>query len=253
MVLFYSIPMKRHFAHPNPRFGTKNKPAPISAWQKNIYFLWFEYLRRNEDYKRTCESGGIGKCADLFEDFGDVHAQDFKAWWSFNDRGAVLFAEPPTPSIREIKDAVVISTPKDRTLVLEIPLDLPSTHLVKRFKEILDKHHTGKQGVKAITAKSSQAMYPTVTDRIAIDFLQIALKVWDARKADPKKPLWLLGQELKLSPQNHVKLDKEGKIPRGGHVANQKAILAATTSRYLRKAEATIKNVGMGRFPDYQQ
>lgn len=244
--------MKRHFAHPNPRFGTKNVPAPAIWWQESIYYWWFEYLRRNEEYKRTCESGGLGKCAKVYADFGDVHAQDFKAWWTANDRGATLFAEPPTPSIRVITDAAAISTPKDRSLVLEIPLDLPSTHLVKRFKEILDKHHAGKQGRKINTSGKSQAMYPTVTDRIALDFLHTALSVWDARRTDKDKPLWLLAQELKLSPSNHIKLGKDGTVPRGGHVANQKAILAATASRYLRKADAAITNAGQGKFPDYE-
>jgi hypothetical protein len=244
--------MKRHFAHPNPRFGTKNMQAPVNWWQESIYYWWFEYLRRNEDYKQTCTNGGRGKCAKVYADFGDVHAQDFKAWWTTNDRGATLFAEPPTPSIRVIKgDAIVLSSPKERTLVLEIPLDLPSTHLVKRFKEILDQHHTGKQGVKVNTSSKSQAMYPTATDRIAIDFLRTALKVWDTRKVETNMPLWLLAQELNLSPANHIKLGKDGTIPRGGHVANQKAILAATASRYIRKAEAAIKNVGTGSFPDY--
>jgi hypothetical protein len=242
--------MKRHFAHPSPLFGTKNKPLGPAAWEESIYYLWFEYLRRNEDYRRTCENGGKGKCAKIYKDFGDVR-QDFKTWWQTNDHGATLFAEPYEQSIEVLTDAVVISTPRDRTLVLSIPLDMPSTYLVKRFKEILDKHHAGKQGVKVNTTSKSKALYPTTTDRIAVDFLKKALEVWDARQAYPDKSYVELALDLKLSPNNHIKRDKDGKIPRGKYHANQKNILAATLGRYLRKADAAIANTGLGRFPDY--
>jgi hypothetical protein len=244
--------MKRHFAHPNPRFGTKNRPLGPAAWGESIYYLWFEYLRRNEDYRRTCENGGKGKCANIYRDFGDVR-QDFKTWWRTNDRGATLFAEPHEQSIEVLTDAAALPATRDRTLVLTIPLEMPSTYLVKRFKEILDKHHAGKQGVKVNTTSKSKALYPTTTDRIAIDFLKKALEVWDARQAYPEKSYVELALDLKLSPNNHIKLDKAGKIPRGRHVANEKNILRATLGRYLRKADAAIANTALGRFPDYTQ
>lgn len=243
--------MKRHFAHPNPRFGTKKNPANPSAWKNSIYYLWFEYLRRNEDYKATCENGGKGKCANLFMDFGDIYSEDFKTWWQTDDHGAILFAEPPKRSIEVITESNVLSKLDEKTLVLSIPLNLPSAFLVKRYREILKKYHAGERGIKALSSSKSNALYPTTTDRIAINFLEVALKVWDERKANPKKPLWLLAQDLNLSMMNHVPIGKNGKIPRGGHVANQKNRLAATASRYLRKANAAIVNIARGRFPDY--
>ena len=92
----------RHFPYKSPRFGTKNKPAPKSAWQNTVYYWWWAYLKRNADYIACCESAGKGKLASLYADFGDVRGEDFKAWWTFKvdgeDRGAYLFAEPSVES-----------------------------------------------------------------------------------------------------------------------------------------------------------
>ena len=47
-------------------------------WDNSVYYLWWEFLRRNEDYKKTCENGGKGKCDRLYADFGNVHEGTFK-------------------------------------------------------------------------------------------------------------------------------------------------------------------------------
>ena len=249
--------MKMPFAHPNPKFGTKNKPLPPSNWENTIYYLWFQYLRRNEDYLRTCRLGGKGKCAKLYKDFGDVRTDDFKTWWKTDERGVYLFADEPL-KIKVLTDGTVLSTCKDRTLVLEIPLELPSAYIVKRFKEILGKHHLGVRGVKSKTKSSSNVRYLPTTDRRAIEFLKTALIVWEASRAEPKKKLWQLAQDLNLSASNHVKsdhngnpVDNDGKPVERRFYANNKKILASTASRYLRKANAAIANTALGRFPDY--
>jgi hypothetical protein len=132
-----------------------------------------------------------------------------------------------------------------------VPLDFPSTYLVKRFKEILDRYHTGKRGEKFSASNNSRAQYLVTTNRIDINFLRTALNVWDARQAHPEWTLVELAMETNVSPNNNINRDKGGNISREKHVANQKAILAATISRYLRKADAAINNVGKGIFPDY--
>jgi len=64
-----------------------------------------------------------------------------------DDRGAQLFAEPPTPTIQVVSgDALVLGSRDHRSLVLEVPLNLPINHLVQKFREIVSKHHEGKKG-----------------------------------------------------------------------------------------------------------
>ena len=45
-------------------------------------------------YLECCEHEGVGRLAKLYEDFGDVRNDDFRAWWGGSlKRGAKLFAE----------------------------------------------------------------------------------------------------------------------------------------------------------------
>lgn len=247
--------MHRHFAFEHPTFGTSKTPKTASHWKKSVYYWWFEYLRRNEDYKKTCQSDGKGKCAKLYEDFGDIHAEDFKTWWATGDRGASLFAEPPTPSIQVIQpDSGVLGTTGNRSLVLEVPLDLPINYLVARFRKIVSTHHGGKKGLRQ--SSKSQARY-RVHGKVDVAFLETALLVWDQQRANPTKPLWQIAHELRVISVEHrltaVELDAKYRhsVKRNDspEVQDKKNLHAATASRYLKKAEAMIANVGKGIFP----
>lgn len=50
---------------------------------ERAYRCWFEFLRRSERYKECCLRGGEGELAELYADFGDVHAQGlvWSDWW----------------------------------------------------------------------------------------------------------------------------------------------------------------------------
>jgi hypothetical protein len=211
-----------------------------------VYYWWFQYLRRNADYKVTCEGQGDGPCAALYLDFGDVHAVDFKTWWE--DKGAFLFAELPRQSIQIIDSGHQIGDDDQGqlSLLLKVPLNLPVAHLVKRFREIVSKHHTGKQG-RRHDAKSG-ARYPT-GGKIDIGFLRISLQVWDIRMAEPDKPLWEIANDLKLvSRLNLLKPDEINK--RGDPaVIDKKNILAATASRHIRRVKEMIDATSKGKFP----
>ena len=167
--------MAIHFAFDYPVFGTKKNPKPDSFRERSVYYWWFQYMTRNDDYRKTCLNGGVGPSADLYKDFGDMLSVDFKTWWTAN--GARLFGEPPATSIAVITGETIdksINAGRN-TLVLSVPLDLPQGYLIKRFKEILRKHHDGKRGRRHIAA--SRSKYPTSGGKIDTDFLKAALQV----------------------------------------------------------------------------
>ena len=58
----------RHFPYKSPKFGTKNKPAPKGDWRNTVFYWWWAYLKRNDQYIECCESGGKGKLAKLYAD-----------------------------------------------------------------------------------------------------------------------------------------------------------------------------------------
>ena len=68
-------------------------------WESNFYYLWFEYMKRSDYYRKVCEKNGKGN-QKLYKDFGDIRDKDFKTWWNEKvdngrqARGNFLFAEP---------------------------------------------------------------------------------------------------------------------------------------------------------------
>jgi hypothetical protein len=232
----------RHFQYKHPTFGTMGKPKPKSAWEGTVYYWWWEYLRRNSEYLKCCESGGRGKLANLYKDFGDVRGDSFKDWWTKGGRGATLFSEPEAElSIKVMDKGQTAIDPLD-AFTVSIPLYLPKKLILRRFKELLDKRHKGKRGHQL--AKRSKARYQ-VKGQPNIPAIKQALEVYDFKKANPKMKLWEIGNSIpKFQMENKIKTsDTESQI------TDKKNVLAATVSRYLRRAEKSIKNAASKNFP----
>jgi len=232
----------RHFQYKHPTFGAKGNLKSKSAWEGTVYYWWWEYLRRNIDYLKCCESGGKGKLANLYKDFGDVRGDSFKNWWTRDGRGVNLFAEPQAEySIRVMEKGQSAIDPTE-AFTISIPLYLPKKLILRRFKELLDERHKGKRGHQL--AKRSKARYQ-VKGQPNIPAIKQALEVYDFKKANPKMKLWEIGNAIpKLQMGNKIKAgDTESEI------ADKKNVLAATVSRYLRRAEESIQKTTLGKFP----
>ena len=194
-----------------------------------------------------CKSGGKGELAALFAKFGDVRGDDFRAWWKEPvegvERGAYLFAEPVTNSIR-LLDEGEKAPPRAEALTLTLPLNLPKKLLEQRFSEFLITYHKGKRGVQL--AKSSNAIC-RIKGQPNVPALALGLKVYELRRSAPDMALWEIGnrvpgvlraQKLKITdlPQDAVM---------------KKKALAATVSRFLKVVQARIDRTieGEGIFP----
>ena len=44
----------------NP-FDDETKP-----WRRNIYYFWWEFLKRHEGYRKCCERGGTGEYSEFY-------------------------------------------------------------------------------------------------------------------------------------------------------------------------------------------
>jgi hypothetical protein len=233
----------RHFPYRHPTFGTDKNPKSPVAWRQSVYYWWWEYLRRNDGYKRTCQQGGRGRYAKLYGDFGDVHATDFKTWWK--GHGGDLFSEP----LKEKQFALVEGhiDPDDfanpNLLFLQVPLNLPIRTLTQKFAAMIRNHHLGRRGIRY--ARDSLAKFP-VSGQPNVNSLMATLKVYDCRVAHPEMKLWevamVLDQFKSFKPSKNPEKKREGD--------DEKNLMTATVSRYLRKADAMIWNVGLGNFPD---
>lgn len=235
-------PYQRHFQYKHPTFGTKSKPKPKSASEGTVYYWWWEYLRRNTEYLKCCESGGKGRLACLYKDFGDVRSESFQRWWIDDGRGAHLFAEPQAEDSIRVMETGQEALDPSLAFTVSIPLYLPKKTILRRFKELLDERHQGKRGHQL--AKRSKARYQ-VKGQLNIPAIKQALEVYDFRNENPKMKLWEIGNSIpRLQMANKLKSSDTA-----SERADKRNVLAATVSRYLKRAEISIKNTTLGSFP----
>ena len=229
------------FAYRHPIFGKSKVVKSSEPYKNSVYYLWWEFLRRNEGYKKCCENGGKGRYSKLYQDFGDVHLPDFKTWWQTNNRGATLFGEIVPPEFKVIEDITNWQI-YERTIYLQVSLDLPKRFLTSQFNKILDKHHSGSRGRR--TNKNSTAKYPII-GHVDILALQKCLDVYDMKLNNPAMRQWEIGQKCKVTrPHQFIKVgDTEAEV------TSKKLVLTSTTNRLLKKARLIISKTVEGQFP----
>jgi len=233
----------------HPLFRKKETASGV-WWEESVYYYWWEFLRRHEGYKRTCEMKGKGIYAKLYEHFGNVHATDFKTWWSKGERGARLFAEPPT--LRDVEKldrdqiASLIDSDWDESsaIVVSVPLQFSRRLIQQRFAEVLDKYH--KRGRGQQVHRASRALYP-IAHNLNLHSLKTALRAYDRRVLEPNLKFWQIAQKESLSETLTVEELKRGRgdITR---IIKQKA-MASAAFRKLQQAKKLIDGVGKGIFP----
>ena len=240
-------PSKRHFPYQHPTFGSERNPKSASAWMGTVYYWWWAYLKRNKEYLKCCDKGGSGRLASLYNDFGDVRSDDFKAWWSIGGRGATLFANKPTLSaVTQLNGGDVVSSDLN-VITVSVPLNYPKRFLQAQFRKILSKNHGGRQGVQQ--AKSDGGATYRFKGQPNIKGLERALKVYDhledLKAKGERKPQWrvamdldIVDDEYRIHPKDTAKIAED-----------KRRVLTAIVGRLKKRAEESIKNTGKGIFP----
>lgn len=236
---------QRHFPYQHPTFGRGNKKRHPDSWKRTVYYWWWSYLKRNQEYLKCCEANGKGKLSKLYQDFGDVRSDDFQKWWTGDDRGAKLFSNPLLESTVRVMDEGDIVHGGD-LLTITFPLSLPKRHLKKRLNDLLIKHHKGQRGVQQ--AKSSKAKY-RFGGQPNLMGLERALKVYDhleeLKTQGLKKPQWKVAMDLNI-------VDDEYRVHRSDTpktAEDKRRVLTAIVGRLKKKASDSVLNTGKGLFP----
>ncbi len=238
-----SIP--RHFPYQHPTFGTAKRPKPAFAWEGSVYYWWWAYLKRNKEYLACCENGGAGRLSEHYKDFGDVRGDSFKAWWSENDRGARLFAEPKAENSVRVLEEGERAPSRSQALTLSLPLNLPKKFLLQRCRDLLSDVRKG--GVGKLYARDSRAAY-RVTGQPNLIALKRALMVYDAievsRGVKPKKPFWKIATELNLVEEKDKIQPTDSLL-----VAEAKRnVMKAIVGRLKKRAEVLIEQSATKQF-----
>ena len=234
---------KRRLLHRSP--VTLRKSTAENVQRMSVYYWWWMYLKRNQRYAECCKKGGKGPLAKLYEDFGNVYdVVDFRTWWFTDQRGERLFAEPLSPlMLEELEsvDAWDVEWTRDNVMIVAVPLGEPKRRLRRWFNALLLSRHKGKAGVA--TKQVSEALYPVHT-KFTSSALEQMLMVYELRQAEPDLTLAEIGQRLGLV---RTAMPKKGDQPY--ETAAKRNTMAATVSRYLKKASAMIENTAVGKFP----
>jgi hypothetical protein len=236
--------LARKFAYQHPLFGRSKRDKEREMYKYSVYYLWWEFLRRNEDYAKCCKSGGKGKLAALYTDFGDVHALEFKEWWNENSRGVRLFAEKLVDFNVRVIDSQESLHIEEFLMNVQIPLNLPKRFILKEFNKLLKKNHQGKRGIR--TNRFSSALYP-VTGHVDIAALQKCLLVHDLKISEPNLKLWQIAQKCKLSKLEH-RLRNDA-TETSHEITDKRRRLASAADKVLRRAASIIAGTAEGKFP----
>jgi hypothetical protein len=248
--------MKSHFLAIHPLIGTKNKAAPLHHQQRSVFYWWWAYLKRNAEYLQCCEVEGKGALSALYADFGDVRGDEFRSWWGGSfQRGAYLFAERQSDLTVKTIDGPndLDGMWNDETLVVAVNLTIGRRKLQSMFAKLLQRDetgHKGKRGRKAMGKVTSTARYP-LHRNFSVHNLKRMLMVYDAvtlNESLPKsdrKPLWAIGEDLKLVPSAMPSRDDNKYDTRMKHNT-----MTMTVSRYANAARSIIANTAKGQFPN---
>ena len=156
-----------YFPHPQPLSpNTRAEPKQIGGrlvWvdkkkgrlkgvgtTQSIYYLWFEYLKRSEKYKKACANNGKGM-KKIYNDFGDIfqYKTDAMGYTDVNDfyfkwwekRGAELFGIQDTENeLREFasyEDVVSLKSDIEDYEILLLPKVMPKTEMRKRVGKLI--------------------------------------------------------------------------------------------------------------------
>ena len=238
----------RHFPYKHPRFSVTGK----EPWKKSVYYWWWAYLRQNKEYLACCVNGGEGEMSALYEDFGDVRADDFQVWWKSEERGARLFAEPVEEnSVRLMNSGELVPDGED-FMAIVFPAKFPKKYILKQCQMLLADWHPRKRG--DVLARRSDAKYQ-YNGQPDINALALTMLVYEMRQTHPEMKLWELGnhiahgKHLGVSLPDVFKQQKFNPKAPKHKVVDNKNLLAIAVSRYLRVARQRIEAAGNGHFP----
>jgi len=209
--------------------------------EKSFYYLWFEYLRRSEDYKKACAKNGKGM-VKLYKDFGDVHSEKYNdylgfwTWWTEKDkegekRGERLFGIKAhtvegfatNDELLESKDQIESGEVK----AIILPTNVTRSTIERRLAKLLKQLVLNPTEVKA--------RYHPSNLKVDVNSLEKCLKAYDMR-IEGKTNVEIGAMFLFEDAQ---------KVLKDADLKNKCNVVAY---RWIKKAKANIKAVEKGLF-----
>lgn len=279
-----------NFPYKPPLIGPNDywEDGRLIDWSGNsrpsVYYWWWQYLKRNQEYIQTCNDGGRGPCSALYSDFGDVRGDHFATWW--RAKGKYLFAEPDKKyEFKRVTEPLPEAAYSDNSvMIVQVPLGESATAMFQRFKSLYALcneayERSDPNFSRALTeaekeeVRNSGDWGPYVEDLLEVMEVHAPPKfsrgVRAARSSKASYPV--IGQpNVNALQQTLLVYDYRAANPkktlwqvavatigawknfdpRDINAAADKNQMNVEVSRYITKAKVMIHNAGLGRFPD---
>ncbi len=160
--------------------GRKKRVRGV-PYSQSIYYLWFEYLKRSERYKKACAADGKGM-KKLYTDFGNVFEhegeQGFWRWWT--ERGERLFGVRTGFDAQRVEDWASLAEVKDlfeseQVTILVLPNDTAKLKLLKAVQKLI-------KDVPKSEPFRQEANYLPQSVKIDVESLRDCLTAYDLRQ-----------------------------------------------------------------------
>jgi hypothetical protein len=220
--------------------------APIRLpYRREIYRLWFEYLRVAKKSERQDVKDALKRSASFYAPWGDVLAERFDVWWKDHRK---LFED--TQTVRRLERGEVPSDPD--TLIVQIPMTQSPTILTKQVKKIIQEAFAETARATKKLKRQAQSLY-CLTEGAEPKLLAVreSLTVYrDVQLKHPKLHGQVLLDEVRAFYRRR-KNKKWAKIPGPfsdvGYEADGRG--QRNLLRYCKRAEAIMLNVANRHFP----
>lgn len=245
-----------------PRFGrgAYSDQRPPEAVLASPYYWWFKFLQLNEDYLACHKAGGEGSMSQLYADFGDIWATDFKTWWNAH---SALFAEPRSEYSMVVANALGELAPFNSTQAINVVVPLTWTRkgLKKRFAYIVDKWVAA--GAPGPNTDRSQAKYRLGT-RWNIGAFQAAYSIFTLRKANMERGAAGSSRSQHIGAESQkyrvawadiairAKLNAADGVAEGrirSDTVEQRRTLTILATRHYQRAQVLIADAATYQFP----
>jgi hypothetical protein len=210
-----------------------------SSW----YYYWYLALKQSDEYVHCCRNNGKGRLKGLYDDFGDVVSLQFPVWWG--KHGRRLFAErKPIPTVNVYtnqRDVMDIKSMRNK-LLIEVPLDLRQSTVVRKINKILKAAYDGREVQPRLKSTAIRKLVPT---KLRMETVDKIIELYDLRAKYNKLTLWQLGEKAGIELDFMARTTDAVGMTR----AEERIRTAIAVSRYLKQARNLIWNATEGVFP----
>ncbi len=218
-----------------------DEQAELTEARNSAYYWWWAFLKESRDYRRALSGRPEEPFAKMAKDFGRL-GDDFNYWWLRT--GREIFAEQMAlPRVRALEHGVTVNLDQiNSKLVVELPLTIRRSTILRQINRLLDEHHQGAELRVMKHGSAKRKLYPESRMRLAT--LKVLHDVWMEKKQNPELEWYAIGEKLGLSP-----VFIPGDADDEEEIKYKRRCMTIVIQRYHRKAAALIDFAARGDFP----